>query len=117
MTFHPLPSGAHHGSRHHAESEAPARALRIAFVSDTYAPQTNGVARTLERTVAALRSRGHEIRVLTPDDPAASSNPIVEGFPSRAFWAYPQLRMCRPMIRAVTRSLALWRADLVHVAT
>lgn len=40
--------------------------MRVTFVSDTYAPQANGVARTLERLVRGLRGRGHEVEVIRP---------------------------------------------------
>ena len=33
-------------------------APRVAIFTDTYAPQVNGVARTLERLVGAIRERG-----------------------------------------------------------
>jgi len=40
--------------------------MQITFVTDTYAPQTNGVARTLERLVLGLRARGHQVDVVRP---------------------------------------------------
>ena len=40
---------------------------RILIVSDAWKPQVNGVVRTLEATVEALRARGHEVRLVTPD--------------------------------------------------
>ena len=58
---------------------------RIAIVTDTFAPQMNGVARTLERTVHALRDRGHDVRVFAPDDPAGPVDDWRVPFPSRPF--------------------------------
>ncbi len=43
-----------------------ARLMKITFVTDTYAPQANGVARTLERLVSGLRERGHGVDVIRP---------------------------------------------------
>ncbi|MEO0448104.1 MAG: glycosyltransferase family 1 protein [Verrucomicrobiota bacterium] len=40
--------------------------MRITFVSDTYKPQANGVARTLERLVRDLRDREHDVDVIRP---------------------------------------------------
>ena len=39
--------------------------MRLALFSDTYAPQMNGVARTLRRLVEAVRARGGDVRVFT----------------------------------------------------
>ncbi len=40
--------------------------MKVTFVTDTYHPQTNGVARTLERLVRGLRERGHAVDVIRP---------------------------------------------------
>jgi flagellar basal-body rod modification protein FlgD len=48
-----------------------ATGLRLAVFSDTYAPQVNGVARTLERLVRAVEDRGGVARVFTVEDPEA----------------------------------------------
>jgi glycosyltransferase involved in cell wall biosynthesis len=41
--------------------------VKILIVSDTWRPQLNGVASTLEMTVAELARMGHEARVVGPD--------------------------------------------------
>ncbi len=99
-------------------SRSPDRALRIAIATDTFEPQTNGVSRTLGMATNALLARGHDVRVFTPEDPNAEPNPRIVGFKSRAFWAYPQLRMSRPMTREMVAGIdARWHPDLIHVAT
>ncbi len=94
-----------------------ARGLRLALFTDTYAPQVNGVTRTLERLVTAIEQRGGEVRVETVEDPVAAADAKVSRWPSRPFWAYPQLRMAAPLSRQVTERLARWRPTLVHAAT
>jgi glycosyltransferase involved in cell wall biosynthesis len=96
---------------------AAAEALRIAFVTDTYLPQVNGVAHTIGRGVEVLRERGHDVRVFTTSDPAAIEERGVLRYPSRPFWAYPQLRVALPAARLVARAFASWRPDIVHIAT
>src|SRR5579862_7894782 len=65
--------------------------LRLALFTDTYPPQLNGVSRTLERLVAAIRTRGGEARVYTTTDPeATTASPDIWRRPSIPFWAYPQ---------------------------
>ena len=95
-------------------TEAP---LRLALFTDTYAPQVNGVARTLQRLAAAVTARGGAVRVFTTDDPDADQADEVVRFPGRAFWAYPQLRLAWPPREAVRRAVADFAPTLVHVAT
>ena len=94
-----------------------ARGLRLVLCTDTYAPQVNGVTRTLQRLVAAIRDRGGEVRVETVDDPGAHADVVVSRWPSIPFWAYPQLRMAAPRRRALLDRIAGWRPTLVHAAT
>lgn len=94
-----------------------ARGLRLAIFTDTYAPQVNGVARTLERLVQAVEARGGAVRVETVDDPDAAPDARVVEWPSRPFWAYPQLRMAAPRRAAVIAGLERWRPTLIHAAT
>ena len=41
--------------------------MRIAIATDAWAPQVNGVVRTLEMTVKLLRERENEVTVISPD--------------------------------------------------
>lgn len=92
--------------------------VRLAIFSDTYYPQVNGVARTLERLVRAVEQSGGVVRVFTPADPAVPvSDPQVTRFASRAFWAYPQVRLAWPAFARVLEAFDEFRPTLVHLAT
>lgn len=91
--------------------------LRLAIFSDTYSPQVNGVARTLERLVHAVDARGGVVRVETVEDPAAALAARERRWPSSPFWAYPQLRISAPPKGAVLEGLRKFRPTLVHCAT
>lgn len=91
--------------------------LRLALFTDTYAPQVNGVARTLERLTEAVEARGGVVRVFAPHDPDSAPSSHVARFPSRAFWAYPQLRLAWPSRRRVQAELRAFAPTLVHAAT
>lgn len=82
-----------------------------------FAPQVNGVARTLERLVSAVEARGGAVRVETVEDPLAPRDARVQRWPSAPFWAYPQLRLAAPLRGEVTEGLARWRPTLIHAAT
>ena len=94
-----------------------ASALRLALFTDTYTPQVNGVARTLERLSEAIHARGGEIRVFTPSDPEATSFDHVTRFPSTPFWAYKQLRLAWPSIKDVREQIDEFQPTIIHAAT
>ncbi|MGL6155783.1 MAG: glycosyltransferase, partial [Ralstonia mannitolilytica] len=96
--------------------------MRIAYVTETWPPELNGVSLTAARTVAFLHARGHDVRVVRPrqraidaGEPALSEDALrVPGVPIPL---YPDLRMGLPARRRLLRA---WRGDppdLVHVAT
>jgi glycosyltransferase involved in cell wall biosynthesis len=80
--------------------------MRIALVSDAWAPQVNGVVRTLTTTVAMARARGHLVETITPD-----------GFATLRCPGYPEIRLALGSGRAVGRRLAGFAPDCVHIAT
>jgi len=96
--------------------------LKIALVTETFPPEINGVAMTLQRLVGGLARRGHEVTVLRPrqnggDAPAAEGAYREVLFPSLPMPGYAFLRLGLP---ARSRLLDLWtraRPDVVHIAT
>jgi glycosyltransferase involved in cell wall biosynthesis len=101
----------------HSAALGETRALRLALFTDTFTPQVNGVARTLERLVAAVEARGGAVRVETVEDPGAAPDARVVRWPSAPFWAYPQLRMSAPLRADVMAGLKKWQPTLVHATT
>lgn len=93
------------------------RGMRLALFTDTYAPQVNGVARTMERLVHAVEARGGAVRVETVEDPDASPQRFERRWSSSAFWAYPQLRIAVPRRADVVDGLRAFRPTLLHAAT
>ncbi|ATE59861.1 glycosyltransferase family 4 protein [Thauera sinica] len=96
--------------------------LRIALVTETYPPEINGVAMTLQRMVDGLIGRGHRVQLIRPrqarSDVAQSSGDYEEML-SRG-WKLPRydgLRFGLPAKAALVRAWSRQRPDLVHVAT
>ncbi|MBL9155142.1 MAG: glycosyltransferase family 1 protein [Verrucomicrobiales bacterium] len=89
--------------------------MRITFVTDTYAPQPNGVATTLQRLVHGLRERGHEVDVIRP----AVLDCEEEGLkvPSVSLPGYPQVRVGLPMRLRLQARWYRRRPDVIYVAT
>jgi len=93
--------------------------MRIAFVTETFPPEVNGVALTVERTVRHLRRAGHDVLLVRPrqsgDAPEADETQcLTQGM---RIPMYPQLRVGLAGSGALRRCLERFDADLVHVAT
>lgn len=91
--------------------------MRIALFAETFAPQVNGVARTLARLVAHLRLRGHEVALVTPRlaAHAAADTALHVQLPALPAPFYPEIRLGRSLDRASALRLATFAPDLVHV--
>ncbi len=98
------------------------RRLAVALVTETYPPEVNGVALTVERVVAGLRKRAHRVQVIRPRQVAdnrarftdEAGDLLVRGLPIPR---YPQLRMGLPARRVLAASWSVRRPDVVHIAT
>jgi len=95
--------------------------VNYALVTETFPPEINGVARTLERLVRGLVERGHTASVIRPSqgrneikEPKSYTEIIVRGAPIPM---YSGLRFGLP---AYSKLKYLWtqsRPDAIHVAT
>jgi glycosyltransferase involved in cell wall biosynthesis len=93
--------------------------VRIALFTDTFPPDVNGVAKTLERWVRYLERRGAECKVFAPqkDGSERYDGLSVERFYSVPFALYPECRFTIPNPLQVNRMIKDFRPSLVHVAT
>lgn len=80
--------------------------MRILIATDAWAPQVNGVVRTLETMVAGLRSRGHMVKVISPDGRRCLPLPF-----------YPEIPLTFITARGVGREIAEFAPDCIHIAT
>ena len=98
------------------------RSLRIAFVTETYPPEVNGVAMTMARVVGGLHRRNHDVQLVRPrqdsrdeaDRSVRFHEVLMRGLPIPR---YPNLRMGAPSKRALVQLWSLRRPDVVHIAT
>jgi glycosyltransferase involved in cell wall biosynthesis len=96
--------------------------LRVALVTETYPPEINGVAMTLQRMVEGLIRRGHRVQLIRPrqtSSDTAQQTGDYEEMLSRG-WKLPRydgLHFGLPAKAALVRAWSRQRPDVVHVAT
>jgi phosphatidylinositol alpha 1,6-mannosyltransferase len=94
--------------------------MRIAIFSEVYWPMVSGVGVTLDRLTRELQARGHQVRVYSaayPLPPGSADRPEVHRSPSIPLFLYPDVHWAFPRQREILADLALFRPDVVHVAT
>jgi len=95
------------------------------LVTETYAPEINGVAMTLGRLVDGFAQRGHRVTIIRPrqrhESPKFSVTHRVAcrqvRLPGVPIPGYSQLRLGLPSARRLQHLWTTSRPDLVHVAT
>lgn len=80
--------------------------MRIAIVTDAWAPQVNGVVRTLQTTSRELAAMGHETGFVTPAD-----------FGSVPCPTYPEIRLALAHRHQVGERIMAFAPDSLHIAT
>lgn len=80
--------------------------MRIALVTDAWAPQVNGVVRTLGAVTVELVRRGHEIDVISPREYRSLPCPT-----------YPEIRLALASPLGVGERLRRFSPEAIHIAT
>jgi glycosyltransferase involved in cell wall biosynthesis len=94
--------------------------MRYAIVTETYPPEINGVALTVQGLEQGLRARGHEVMLVRPRQdadqgvPASADTVLVRG---AGLPRYPGLRFGMPASTALLHRWTGSRPDAIYVAT
>ncbi|MEP7301707.1 MAG: glycosyltransferase family 1 protein, partial [Caldimonas sp.] len=93
--------------------------MRIAYVTETWPPELNGVSLTVERTVRYLRSRGHLVELIRPRQPGEERLDASDELRTAGcvIPMYPDLRFGLARAGTLARRFRQSRPDLVHLAT
>jgi glycosyltransferase involved in cell wall biosynthesis len=98
------------------------RSLRLAVVTETWPPEVNGVAMSVERIVTGLQRRDHDVQLVRPrqhsdegrSEASGLEQLLTQGLPIPS---YPSLRLGVPQKRTLVRIWSERRPDVVHLAT
>ncbi|HTX27569.1 MAG TPA: glycosyltransferase family 1 protein [Streptosporangiaceae bacterium] len=95
--------------------------MRIAIITESFPPDINGVAHSVQRVAESLVDRGHEPLVVAPrptrdaKDPGSFPYPVVR-VPAVPLPGYPSFRLGLPS-RRVSDALIKHRTEVVHLAS
>ncbi|MBN8842186.1 MAG: glycosyltransferase family 1 protein [Sphingomonadales bacterium] len=80
--------------------------MRILIVTDAWDPQINGVVRTLQATIAELRTGSHQVEVISPN--------LFRSVPCPT---YGEIRLAFAGRRAVGRRIRAFEPQAIHIST
>ncbi len=80
--------------------------LKIAFITDAWHPQINGVVTTIQNTCTTLERSGHQVKLITPDQ-----------FKTIPCPSYPSIRLALACYGKLSRQLDAFNPQRVHIAT
>jgi len=98
--------------------------MRYALVTETWPPEVNGVALTVQGLAHGLRARGHAVEIVRPRQPTDHADGLGEEgamatllLHGAALPRYPGLRFGLPAARTLARHWRTAPPDAVYVAT
>lgn len=88
--------------------------MRIAYFTDTYEPQINGVVTSIKMSAENLRKKGHTVYIFCPSGSRRDkyTYPVF----SKTFKNYPEYRVGFPSLEIVKRIKKI-KPDVIHVHT
>ncbi|MFT8323372.1 MAG: glycosyltransferase family 1 protein [Bacillus sp. (in: firmicutes)] len=92
--------------------------MKIAIFTDTFTPQINGVAKTLDRLTSYFDRKRISYTVFAPINVNdENTNNHVQKLKSIPFAVYPECRLAVPNHHLIKKKLLHFQPDLIHVAT
>ncbi len=97
--------------------------MRIAYFTDTFVPQVNGVVTSILTFARELGERGHEVVIFAPrtrglkQEPWSAPNVRVVRLPSVPALVYPDIRFAFSGMTKVLAQLRAFDPDLIHFHT
>jgi glycosyltransferase involved in cell wall biosynthesis len=93
--------------------------VRIAYVTETFPPELNGVSLTVERTVNHLRQRGHSLELIRPRQPGEAAMDAPEEWRTLGcpIPMYPDLRFGLASSSTLRARFERTQPQIVHIAT
>ncbi len=95
--------------------------MKIAYLTDTYQPEINGIVTSITNFTTNLAEAGHEILIIAPKYNRKKDKPIpnitIKRYPSFSFATNKDTHIAYPALLGIIRDLREFKADIVHVQT
>lgn len=92
--------------------------MNIAIFTDTFAPDVNGVAKTLKHYTAFLKKNGMKHRIFAPKaTKGIKDSEYLLSSNSFPLLFYPESRIALPKMTSIKKELLDFNPDIIHVAT
>lgn len=93
--------------------------MKIAYFTDTYYPEINGVTNTLNNLTAYLKKTGNKYLVFAPDydDGRRDTDKAVMRFRGLRPLIYPNSRLALPFYRTVRSAILDFDPDVIHITS
>lgn len=95
--------------------------MRIAYITDTYHPEVNGIVTSIHNFTENLAKDGHQIIIIAPkydrkhDHP--SKNITIKRYPSFSFASNKNTRIAYPYVTSIISDLRAFKPDVIHIQT
>jgi glycosyltransferase involved in cell wall biosynthesis len=87
--------------------------MKIAFFTDTYEPQINGVVNSIKLFKKQLESLGHEVHIFCP---GKKSKENIHAIASKKFFKYPEYEISFPSYNIIQEMKEI-KPDVIHIHT
>ncbi len=89
--------------------------MKIAMITETFLPSTDGIVTRLTAVIRWLRKQGHDVLIIAPEsDLHEFEGATIAGIPAYRFFLYRSKKLALPLPR-IARLLREFEPDLVHV--
>ncbi|SFB29009.1 Glycosyltransferase involved in cell wall bisynthesis [Lentibacillus halodurans] len=89
--------------------------MKIAIITETFIPSTDGVVTRLKACIRYFKNEGHDVRIIAPDLGVYEFEGVkIEGVPARTLPFYRSKKFSLPT-RKVKKMLEAYEPDVVHV--
>ncbi|MCD6477821.1 MAG: glycosyltransferase [Candidatus Aenigmarchaeota archaeon] len=88
--------------------------MKIAFFTDTYKPQVNGVVTSIDLFADELRKNGHEVHIFCPKGDKTPKSKYIHPLISFKFRPYPEYRIGFPSLK-IMKIIKDIEPDIIHI--
>jgi len=95
--------------------------MKIAYLTDTYLPEVNGVVTSIHNFTEHLAADGHQILIIAPKYNRKRDIPVenitIKRYPSFSFSSNKNTRIAYPYVTRIIADLREFKPDIIHIQT